>query len=237
VQTEGRHNPGRRVRFLNWLGSAKDAASTIQSIASTVALIVAGVWVLTLLDIKSQFVAEVNLDQKIAAYKVQDNAFLIQVDITLSASTKKSATFWCQGTIMEAVDPLSKGMRELVAKNADMNMDLRVKFPKVKELWHGGQIVVPANGSFFTRSYWAIHDYVPGEGEGTKVRYLAINSRFFPERDCDEKLQRNKRAEYKEVTTIFDLQSNSSGPSTQQESGPSSGPSPAGATTPASQAP
>jgi hypothetical protein len=73
-----------------WLAKSKDQISALQSIATTIALIVGGVWVLTNFDFLTEWVAQVRLDQKVRSYRALQDALLVQVDVTLTNSSKRS---------------------------------------------------------------------------------------------------------------------------------------------------
>ena len=89
------HGMGRfGARLWYWLAQSKDQLLALQSLAAIFALVVGAVWVLIHFDIPSELIAEVSLEQTVKAYKALDDATILQVDVTLTNSSKRSATYY-----------------------------------------------------------------------------------------------------------------------------------------------
>lgn len=103
------HGMGRfGARLWYWLAQSKDQLSALQSLAAIFALVVGAVWVLIHFDIPSELIAEVSLEQTVKAYKALDDATILQVDVTLTNSSKRSATYYCKEIFIMEFLPLSE---------------------------------------------------------------------------------------------------------------------------------
>ena len=59
-------------------------------------------------------------------------------------------------------------------------------------------------------------EYISIDDKSAKIKSVIVRSRFYADPQCLPELDRNESLSYKEVTSIFDMEANTSAPSTQQ---------------------
>ena len=114
------HRAGLAVKIVahpwRWLAQSKDQISALQSLAAIFALVVGAVWVLIHVDILSELVAEVQLEQTFKAYNALEDVTILQVDVTLKNASKRSVTYYCKEIFIKEFLPLSKEDAEMAPR-------------------------------------------------------------------------------------------------------------------------
>jgi hypothetical protein len=60
-------------------------------------------------------------------------------------------------------------------------------------------------------------DYVAVDDKSTRIKSIVVRNRFYAGPECMSKLDRNATLPFEEVTSIFDMEANTSVSSTQQQ--------------------
>jgi hypothetical protein len=217
-------------RLWSWLGRSKDQISALQSLVAIVALAVGAAWVLIHFDIPSELAAEVRLEQTVTAHKALDDVSILQVDVTLTNSGKKSITYACHQIFINEFLPLSDENAENLRRGVKSNTNFDYKPTPMKALHEGNTgLVAPASSSTSWRGFYSISpyawQYVSIQDKSTKVKSIVVRSRFYADPQCLPKLDRDQSLSFNEVTSVFDMEANTSAPSSQQQAaGPSNRP-------------
>ncbi len=206
-------------RLWYWLGQSKDQWAVLQSIATIFALLVGAAWVLINFDILSEWIAEVSLEQTVKAYKVLDDAIILQVDVNLRNSSKRSVTYYCKETYIMEFLPLTEEDAKTLRASVKKDINFYYTPPQMKALHEGIRLVVPANGSAVARSFWSVspyaREYTSIDDNSAKIKSVIVRSRFYADPQCMLKLDRNEGLSYEEVTSVFDMEANTTAPSTR----------------------
>ena len=207
---------------------SKDQLSALQSLAAVFALVVGAGWVLIHFDILSELIPEVSIRQTVKAYKALDDAIILQVDATLTNSSKRSATYYCRQTYILELLPLSKENMENLRGSMAQTKGFDLEPMPMKAIYNGVRIVVPANSSISESGVYAVspyaRQYISIDDTSTKIKSIIVTTAYYTDPHCLPKLKRHENlSSYTETSSIFDIESNTSEPSTQvQKNDPSS---------------
>jgi hypothetical protein len=171
---------------------------------------VGAVWVVVNFDILSEWKAEVSLEQTVKAYKVPDDATVLQVDVNLKNSSKRSVTYYCQRTEILELLPLTETNTKMVRDSVKPNTNFNYSPPQMKAiralLNNGEGLIAPANGAAAARTCWSVSPY-PRDYDASiadksaKIKSVIVRNRFYEDSDCKPKLDRGENLiRNKEVT-------------------------------------
>jgi len=203
----------------HWLAQSKDQISALQSIATVIALIVSACWIVRNFDVLSEWTPQVRLDQTVKTYTPLNDAILLQVDVTLTNSSKRSMSFHCHDVFIKEFLPLSKENADNLRRGLSPDVNFSLNPPPMKSFHWEEELVVPAEGSatwrnFFSVSPYASH-YISIEDKSAKIESIVVINGFFADPGCVAKQTANSGPLYKEVTSLFDISTNKNISSTQ----------------------
>jgi hypothetical protein len=106
-------------RLRSWLGSQKDALSTIQAVATVLALSVGGLWTYQIFILEREISPHVDISQVVAGKLISPDRYWIQISLTTKNTGKSLVQFDAADITIEQITPLPRKVEEDIENNKD----------------------------------------------------------------------------------------------------------------------
>jgi hypothetical protein len=168
-------------RFWSSLEQCKDTATTIQSIISSIAIVVGGIWILFLFDPFSELQPSLSIAQNVSSTNLSGGIILLDIHVALTDTTKTSARISHMLFEVQRLLPIDQKQREEITqalKNREIASTTlpSILMPVCVPLSGNQRLVVPAGGTTHFDSFI----FIPDNMSKKLIEKILIKSWFFP---------------------------------------------------------